>query len=451
MLNFLEEGRLKNLPQRSIYSVETVVDRLQPPRERAIDRLVVRRWVVVLGLVIIAMLTAIHSVPLVSALIAGTVFVAGTALLPRVRTVNLPRPLVMTSRSGPRPETIIRAVINGLQDPVIVLNAEGTILFHNARARELFDGLKIGWHISGAIRHPRLLNGVAIASAQQAVQVIAYSERVPVERHIAVTISWLDTASEPADPAIVLFVRDLTEQERLDQTRADFIANASHELKTPLASLRGFIETLQGAARNDEQARDRFLAIMAKQAERMTRLIDNLMSLNRVEMRAHLKPQDHINITEVVESAADALDPLAAESRIHIGVTSRASGALVLGDRDELTQVFMNLIHNAIKYGNPDGAVNVAIEREPGEGNAPGRILISVEDDGMGIPTRYLPRLTERFYRVPDMAGPDRGGAGLGLAIAKHVVARHRGELRIRSEESVGSCFTVVLTELQNS
>jgi two-component system phosphate regulon sensor histidine kinase PhoR len=237
----------------------------------------------------------------------------------------------------------------------------------------------------------------------------------------------------------------LTEQRRVDQLRSDFIANASHEIKTPLASLLGFIETLQGAARHDEAARERFLSIMAHQAERMARLIDNLMSLSRVEMRAHLKPQGTVLISDVVLHACDALEPMASEASIKVTAHSELAGVRVLGDWDELTQVFINLLHNAIKYGRPGGSVTVKLERQQ-NGGVP-VVAISVEDDGPGIPSQHLPRLTERFYRVPGSEGLEKGGTGLGLAIVKHVLNRHRGELRITSAEGAGAKFTVLLGE----
>jgi two-component system phosphate regulon sensor histidine kinase PhoR len=275
---------------------------------------------------------------------------------------------------------------------------------------------------------------------EKAQRTVTFSERVPVERYMAATVSYLEGA-----PFALLFLRDLTEQRRLDQLRSDFIANASHEIKTPLASLLGFIETLQGAARHDDAARDRFLPIMAKQGERMARLIDNLMSLSRVEMRAHLRPRDVVVISELVRHACHALEPMASEANIDVQVHSELDGVQVLGDHDELTQVFINLVHNAIKYGRPGGHVVVNLERQ--QGGASGVIAISIEDDGPGIAAQHLPRLTERFYRVPGSAAMEKGGTGLGLAIVKHVVNRHRGELRISSKVGAGAKFTVLLTE----
>jgi two-component system phosphate regulon sensor histidine kinase PhoR len=354
-------------------------------------------------------------------------------------------PQIITRLAGPPADAMAKSLIDALPEPAIVLAGDGTVLSFNGRAADLFGGLKQGVHISSAIRNPQVLGAVRDCGAGQRLQTVTFTERVPVERHMAATISMLGSpAAGPDVPAILLFLRDLTEQRRLDQLRSDFIANASHEIKTPLASLVGFIATLQGPARDDEGARDRFLAIMAKQAERMSRLIDNLMSLSRVEMRAHLKPQDPVRIVELVQQACDALEPMASEADITVAINSKLNGVTVLGDKDELMQVFINLIHNGIKYGKRGGYVAVGIERVE---NGPPAICITVADDGPGIATQHLPRLTERFYRVSDSPALERGGTGLGLAIVKHVVNRHRGELRINSREGVGTKCTVVLAE----
>ncbi|MBI4723673.1 MAG: histidine kinase, partial [Rhodomicrobium sp.] len=271
---------------------------------------------------------------------------------------------------------IAGTLIDALPEPAALLGRDGTVLLFNSKAGDLFGGLKLGSHISGATRNPQVLDAVKDCSRGKPLQTVMFSDRVPVERHMSATVSWFGSGAAQA-PCILLFIRDLTEQRRLDQLRSEFMANASHEIKTPLASLLGFIETLQGAARHDEAARDRFLGIMAKQGGRMARLIDNLMSLSRVEMRAHVRPQD---------------------------MRRQQSGAVPM-------------------------------------------IEIAIEDDGPGIPGQHSPRLTERFYRVPGLAAPEKGGTGLGLAIVKHVVNRHRGELRIFSEEGAGSKFTVLLAE----
>jgi two-component system phosphate regulon sensor histidine kinase PhoR len=415
---------------------------LSPPQQGFLTRLFVRRWLILLFLAIMLALTVYSGLPWQAALLASIAFSCGAALLPRSGLPVFPRASTLPDEM--LPVQIAASLVPALPESAILLDREGTILSFNSQARDLLGGLKTGSHLSSATRSPQVLDAVAQCSPAKPLTTVTLCDRVPVERHLAVTVSWLSLGPRRT-PSILLFLRDLTAQRRLDQLRADFIANASHEIKTPLASLLGFIETLQGAARHDEAARDRFLAIMAKQGQRMARLIDNLMSLSRVEMRAHLKPQDTVMISELVQQACDTLEPMAAEANIHVAVHAQAQGAAVLGDQDELTQVILNLLHNAIKYGRPGGTVQVAVDRL--QSRPMPMIEITVEDDGPGIPGQHLPRLTERFYRVPGPAALEKGGTGLGLAIVKHVVNRHRGEFRIFSEEGEGSKFTVLLAE----
>jgi two-component system, OmpR family, phosphate regulon sensor histidine kinase PhoR len=405
-----------------------------------IEALAARKWLVVLFSAIIGALAVFYQVPAEAAAAAWLAFTAGAAIIPRSGLPAPYRPLLLAPGAADEPVLVAASVIEALPDPAIILARDGAILSCNAKAAELFGALKPGAHISSALRSPPVLDAVADCGPEKKQQTVVFSDRVPIERHLAATVSCLSPKGEN-DPGILLFLRDLTEQRRLDQLRSDFIANASHEIKTPLASLIGFIETLQGAARHDEAARERFLPIMAKQAERMARLIDNLMSLSRVQMRAHLKPQGVVEISELVVQACHALEPMAAEAAIRVEVHTELEDATVLGDRDELTQVFINLVHNAIKYGRAGGGVSVSLQRQES------KIVISVEDDGPGIATEHLPRVTERFYRVPGSLALERGGTGLGLAIVKHVLNRHRGELRISSKVGEGSKFTVILAE----
>jgi two-component system phosphate regulon sensor histidine kinase PhoR len=244
-------------------------------------------------------------------------------------------------------------------------------------------------------------------------------------------------------PALLVVLRDISQEERLAQMRADFIANASHELRTPLTSLRGFIETLQGLARDDPEARAKFLDIMSIQAGRMTRLLDDLLSLSRLEMRAHVAPRGEVEINALVREVVDLLQPIAREAGITMIFAGEPAECLVRGDRDELVQVFQNLVQNAIKYGGSH--VDVMVTRTSGTGRARDRVIVEVRDDGPGIAEEHLPRLTERFYRVDVAASRDKGGTGLGLAIVKHVLNRHGGQLRITSTPGAGSTFAVVL------
>jgi len=241
----------------------------------------------------------------------------------------------------------------------------------------------------------------------------------------------------------IVQVEDHTEARRSEELRSDFVANASHELRTPLAAIIGYIETLQNHARDDAEARERFLAIMAREAGRMQRLVDDLMSLGRIEMTEHLRPVEQWPLARIAAESATALVPLARQQGVSLEIDLAGDGPIVLGDRDQLSQVFANLIDNAIKYGGPGSTVRV---RTADPGNAhPNRCGIVVEDDGPGIPREHLHRLTERFYRVSTATSRNKGGTGLGLAIAKHILNRHEGRLEIRSTLGKGSAFTVWL------
>ncbi len=417
----------------------------------SLRRIHARRWILAAALVTFVVLEITFALPL-SAVIGGiSVMTAAAAFAPREGIVRIMREEMQPANNLFSASQIIAPLLQGLPDPAIMLTASGNVLLLNKKAEEVFEELKPGRHVSGVIRNPQMLDAINRAKAGELAQTVVYSERVPVERHMAATISWIGLPDRVNHngPAVLISLRDLTEQERLDQMRADFVAYASHELKTPLASVIGFIETLQGRAKDDPEARERFLDIMLRQAERMSRLIENLLSLSRVEMRAHLKPDSPLDLGEVIHHAVQTLEPLAAASAISLEVQNFNTDLMVLGDRDELTQVFQNLIHNALKFGRPGGAVRVRIARLRGDHRTPARIAVTVEDDGVGIPAQHLPRLTERFYRVSQGEAAEKNGTGLGLAIASQVIARHRGELKISSKIGDGSAFTVILAEYQ--
>jgi two-component system phosphate regulon sensor histidine kinase PhoR len=404
-------------------------------------------WQIVIVAVIMASLVALGDLSLGLALTAFVAFVAAAALLPRqdvdaLLDVDLRRPASVV-----RSASAMHVMAEALPDPVILLDRSGQVLSCNAPARGLFASLREGNHISSAIRTPEFLDAVSAAPESGRAVTVTYAERVPVGRRMAVTVAPLTRGPEREGNILVL-LRDLTEVERINQMRADFIANASHELRTPLASLRGFIETLQGTAKEDPGARERFLPIMAEQASRMTRLIDALLSLSRVEMNAHVPPSDLVDLNDVLGHAGDTLEPLAADSGMTLEVERFPKASIVRGDRDELLQVLQNLVQNALKYGTPGGNVRVEARHIPSLGRQTrGRYAISVVDDGPGIPAEHLPRLTERFYRVDVDSSREKGGTGLGLAIVKHILNRHRGELAIASKPGKGSTFTVMLNE----
>ncbi len=342
-----------------------------------------------------------------------------------------------------------RIVIDAIPDAAMALDRSASVVHCNARIPDLFPSARMGVPVAQVTRNPEFLEAIDRAWTAQSAVVVQVLERVPVERHISATISRLSVPAAQSDlPALLVTFRDLTAQDKLEQTRSDFVANASHELRTPLALLMGYIETLQGPARNDAAGREKFLAIMLTQASRMARLIDDLLSLSRIELRTHLPPTGVVELNEVAASVAQTLEPLAKHSRTDISVTRLGRPVRIRADRDEIIQVLQNLLQNAIKYGGDDGGISIVVREEPQEGRHGPRVAVDVIDQGPGISLEHLPRLTERFYRANVASSREKGGTGLGLAIVKHIVLRHRGDLRIGSELGKGSTFTVILDEL---
>jgi two-component system phosphate regulon sensor histidine kinase PhoR len=405
-------------------------------------------WQIVAVAVIMVSLVLIAGLSKAFALIGFVSFVASVLLLPRHDAEPAQEGEVQTPPAGRK--AAMHVMAEALPDPVILLDPAGQVLFCNAPARGLFASLRQGSHISSVIRTPEFLDAVSAAPERGRAVTVTYAERVPVGRRMAATVAPLTRGGERAGNILVL-LRDLTEVERINQMRADFIANASHELRTPLASLRGFIETLQSSAKQDPGARERFLAIMAEQASRMTRLIDALLSLSRVEMNAHVPPSDLVDLNDVINHAKDTLDPLAREMGFRFEFGRFPRPAIVRGDRDELVQVLQNLVQNALKYGEKGGVVRIEAKHIPSLGRQAGRYAIAVIDKGPGIAPEHLPRLTERFYRVDVASSREKGGTGLGLAIVKHILNRHRGELAIASTPGKGSTFTVMLSEVKTA
>jgi two-component system phosphate regulon sensor histidine kinase PhoR len=352
----------------------------------------------------------------------------------------------MAGQSSPGADRLWRLVVDAVPEPAVGLDNAGYVVHTNRLAEELFGSRRRGGHVASMSRDPELLAAVDQALVTGATCSVELHERVPVERRLLATVAPLDRLRTGGDgPALLISFRDLSEQDRLARMRADFVANASHELRTPLASLRGFVETLQGAAKDDAEARERFLKVMGEQAERMTRLIDDLLSLSRVEMREHLPPAERVDLNEAVAHVIQSLQPIAGETGTIIEFHRQGEAAIVRGDSDEIVQVFQNLVQNAIKYGKHGGRIEVSIRREPAGGGRAARFVATVTDDGPGIAPQHLPRLTERFYRVSVAASREKGGTGLGLAIVKHILNRHRGELEITSRVGQGSTFAVSL------
>ncbi len=336
------------------------------------------------------------------------------------------------------------SIVERLPDPLIVLSLDRTVRRTNAAARAAF-----GDDMPAVLRHPELRSAIdrAVAAGPRAAPQLAdLRVPVPVPREVQAMVVALDSPLSGGG-GVLCVLSDRTRERAVERMRADFVANASHELRTPLASLIGFVETLRGPAADDPPAQARFLEIMAEQAERMNRLIDDLLSLSRIEITEHQPPAEMVDLEGVVERILDSFE---------INIRKRAVSLLwepaenlprVLGDTDQLEQVAQNLLDNALKYGKPGGTVKVAVAQVNPGSKWPSRpgIVLSVSDDGPGIPRQHLPRLTERFYRVDNGRSRALGGTGLGLAIVKHIINRHRGVLLIESEAGAGATFHVWL------
>ncbi len=340
----------------------------------------------------------------------------------------------MTARFDPSGLSVF---IEALPDPALIVGEQGTILAANQHASVFFDSDASGKHLTTILRAPSILQAVNDALKQVKAARVSHAVRTPVQRTYDVHVSPMG-ATDNDERIALLILRDLTYEEQIERMRSDFVANASHELRTPLASLTGFIETMQGAARNDDKAKDQFLALMKVQADRMARLIDDLLSLSRIEISEHVPPTEHADLSHVARQAINLLAPMAKDANCNIHVELPQS-LPVIGETGQLSQVVHNLIENAIKYAGHGKSIEI-------RGSLHNKmVVLSVRDHGPGIAPQHVPRLTERFYRVSVQDSRNRGGTGLGLAITKHILNRHRGKLEIKSELGKGSTFSISL------
>jgi two-component system phosphate regulon sensor histidine kinase PhoR len=333
-----------------------------------------------------------------------------------------------------------RAILDALPDPLLVLAEDRSLRYANQAARDT-----LGNEMSAVLRHPTLRAAIdRVQAAERTMDTVDLLLPVPIPRDLQATVIDLGPAAPQA--RIALLFADRTRARAVERMRADFVANASHELRTPLASLIGFIDTLRGPAADDAPAQKRFLDIMADQAQRMNRLIDDLLSLSRVELTEHLAPAGRVDLATLLGRTLSSFEPRCTQAGAQIRQDVQQGLPPVLADADQIEQVLQNLLDNALKYGRPGGTIEVTLKEATG-GRWPSRagVILCVKDEGQGIPRVHLPRLTERFYRVDRGRSRSAGGTGLGLAIVKHIVNRHRGQLSIESEESVGSTFSVWL------
>lgn len=330
-------------------------------------------------------------------------------------------------------------IVGALPVPVVLIGRDERVVAANAAAVSLLGAIPVGRHHGLSLRQPALLDAIARVLRGGPAAEVRHSIHGPSHEIVhRVTVA-------PVSGGVLLTFTDLSEQEQIGQMRRDFVANVSHELRTPLTALLGFIETLRGPARDDAAARDRFLGIMGREAERMNRLVRDLLHLSRVEAQERVRPTDPLDLAAAIRSSAASLRQLADEAGITVELTGVDAPLEVPADADQITQVLNNLIENAIKYGAGGGSVSVTLDRAQGPRGPMARI--EVRDFGEGIDEIHLGRLTERFYRVDGHRSREKGGTGLGLAIVKHIVNRHRGRLIIDSRRGKGSTFTVMIPE----
>mgnify|MGYP006393623217 CR=1 FL=1 len=329
-------------------------------------------------------------------------------------------------------------LLSALPLPALVIGQGARILAMNTLGVHLLGAGLEGRHYITALRQPALLDAIETVMRDGVARSVEYFSHdgdhdTTFAAHVAV-----------AGTGLLVSFEDRTAAQDADQMRRDFVANVSHELRTPLTALLGYIETLQGPARDDAAARERFLSTMAAEAQRMNRLVSDLLSLSRVEADARLRPTGEVDLTAVVSQSIALLSSQAQERDVEISFERPEMPVTMRGDEDQLRQVFSNLVENAIKYGGNRVRIEMVVDPRMAALRGPG-VRVDVTDNGAGIDSIHLPRLTQRFYRVDTHRSREVGGTGLGLAIVKHIVSRHRGRLRMSSQQGQGSRFSVLL------
>ncbi len=344
-------------------------------------------------------------------------------------------------------DDLLAELVSAIPMPALMVDQTERIIAANTEAIMLLGQNITGRHFATILRQPQV-----IESLEQSLRVKGPAKT----RHLSndgaqdttfeVLCRYMNGVGAVSGGAVLATFQDITHVEQASQMRRDFVANVSHELRTPLTALMGFIETLRGPARDDVAARDRFLQIMSDEANRMNRLVDDLLSLNRVESEERVRPREQLNLTGLLETTLNSLRPLAESASVNLSLDAPREPVSLTGDSDQLRQVFTNLIENAIKYGGSGGRVDVVVKLSERDAAIRGpSARVEIIDKGPGIDSVHLPRLTERFYRADSHRSRQLGGTGLGLAIVKHIVNRHRGRLRVESQLGQGTTFTVIL------
>jgi len=328
--------------------------------------------------------------------------------------------------------------VNHLQEIVIIVNKFNIITFANIPALNFFGNKLIGQNIGSELRIPDLLDAIDHNRQDKLIKKIDLEIKFPNYKYLKADIISAELEN------VIVIMRDYTEVKKSQDLRSDFVANVSHELKTPLTSIKGFLEVIESSAKDDPQMQKKSIKIMQTQANKMQILIDDLLMLNRIEQQEHIKLRDGVSINEVLKEVISNCTELANEKSINIKFINSKKDSIVKGDKEKLTVLFKNILDNAIKYSSP----NTEISFEANSKN--GKVLIAIRDQGIGIPKKDILRITERFYRSDNGKKLKIEGTGIGLSIVKHIINQHEGELRISSIEGKGSEFTVELNEFNN-
>ena len=349
------------------------------------------------------------------------------------------------TNSGMTPDIPTPAqIVQALPLVALIIGPDERITVANGPARSLVGQEIVGRHCITGLRQPNILDAIETVFRTKTKQESRYLGRDSGrDTTFRVNIAPIETGK---GTSVLITFEDLTDIEDAGKMRRDFVANVSHELKTPLTALMGFIETLRGPARNDPKAQDRFLSIMEQEATRMSQLVSDLLSLSKVEENERIRPVQPVNLDAILNSTILALAPVAEKAAVAVTAHFPPTVPLIPGDENQLRQVFRNLIENAIKYGARGGKIDVIIDEAQESALLRGQgITVRVRDYGEGIAAHHIARLTERFYRVDSHRSREVGGTGLGLAIVKHIISRHRGRLRINSVVNEGTEFAVIL------
>ena len=471
----------KSVPDR-VPSIQPVglsaLDDISPRHAKHINLATIQResrqadilMISALAFIMIILIAMLGRIPLILTVIPMLIFCAGVMLYVRyIRRSFEQQEFIKIERGSPMSRMRFTAAISdSLPQAIVMLDRDGCVLHANPLARRLVDIEQFGRPIGTYLRDPDITSRLSDALAGYTPDPLMIHRKTPTESYVSVVFSPAMPLEDAAEDMIVLVVlNDVTELIVGGQQRADFLANASHELKTPIASMLGYIETLRGHARNDPEARERFLGIMQSQAERMQRLIQDLLSLRRIEQTEHIAPSETADLDLAIRAAIESVAPLAEARGVRLKY-KRNKRSIVPGYQDECIQLCLNLIENATKISQDGDTVRITLSHfdqwTPSVPFADGRLsrdaiqrtinpaptsplplyTITISDNGPGFSRQHLPRVGERFYRVAGDLSSKEKGTGLGLAIVKHIARRHRAGLYVRSNAGEGTEFCIV-------